>query len=82
MQPSESGHLDQLVRPTGILGVVETWEPPCGSRVSLRATVYRYCKPGKAIGKGIYNYLVSVYYPDERMVVQGAKVTFADRVTW
>ena len=38
--------------------------------------------PGKAIGKGMYNYLVSVYYPDERVVAQGAKVTFADRITW
>ena len=38
--------------------------------------------PGKAIGRGIYSYLVGVYYPDERMVAQGTKVTFADRVTW
>ena len=38
--------------------------------------------PGKAIGRGIYNYLVGVYYPDERMVAQGAKVTFAERITW
>lgn len=38
--------------------------------------------PGKTVGKGMYNYLVSVYYPDERVIVQGAKVTFADRITW
>ena len=38
--------------------------------------------PGKTVGKGIYNYLVGVYYPDERVVAQGAKATFADRVTW
>ena len=50
--------------------------------VRMTKSLSQDSSPGKAIGKGIYNYLVSVYYPDERMVAQGAKVTFADRVTW
>ena len=38
--------------------------------------------PGKTIGKGMFNYLVGVYYPSGDLVVQGAKVTIADRITW
>ena len=38
--------------------------------------------PSKDIGKGIYDYLVGVYYPNQKNVVMGAKVDFADRITW
>ena len=38
--------------------------------------------PGRSIGKGKYDYLVGVYYPNETTLVQGAKVSFADRITW
>ena len=50
--------------------------------VRMTKSLSQDSSPGKAIGKGIYNYLVGVYYPNKRMVAQGAKVTFADRVTW
>lgn len=38
--------------------------------------------PGKEIGEGIYHYSISVCYPDETVVVKGAKVDFADHITW
>ena len=50
--------------------------------VRMTKSLSQDSSPGKSVGKGIYNYLVGVYYPNKRMVAQGAKVTFADRVTW
>lgn len=38
--------------------------------------------PHKRIGKGIYNYLVGVYYPNEELVVMGAKSSTSDHITW
>ena len=38
--------------------------------------------PRPSIGKGKYDYLVGVYYPNETTLVQGAKVRFADRISW
>ena len=38
--------------------------------------------PMPSIGKGKYDYLVGVYYPNETTLVQGAKVSFADRISW
>ena len=50
--------------------------------VRMTKTLSQDASPGNTIGKGMYNYLVSVYYPNERMVAQGAKVTSADRISW
>ena len=38
--------------------------------------------PGREIGKGKYNYLIGVYYPNEKTVALGAKARTADRLTW
>ena len=38
--------------------------------------------PGKTIGSGKYDYLIGVYYPNEKAITQGAKARFADRITW
>ena len=38
--------------------------------------------PRQEIGFGMYSYLVGVYYPDETLVVLGAKVQSSDRITW
>ena len=38
--------------------------------------------PGREIGKGKYNYLIGVYYPNEKAVALGAKARTADRLTW
>ena len=38
--------------------------------------------PMPSIGKGKYDYLVGVYYPNDTTLVQGAKVSFADRISW
>ena len=38
--------------------------------------------PGKEIGKGIFDYVIGVYYPDESQVVLGAKSRAAERISW
>lgn len=38
--------------------------------------------PGKDIGRGIYDYLVGVYYPNEQQLVIGAKVADAMNLSW
>ena len=38
--------------------------------------------PGRSVGKGKYDYLIGVYYPNEKPLVRGAKVSFADRISW
>jgi len=38
--------------------------------------------PAKEIGKGTFDYMIAVAYPNEKIVVQGAKVSSADHITW
>ena len=38
--------------------------------------------PGKKIGKGIYNYTIGVFHPNEKRIAMGAKVTIADHISW
>ena len=38
--------------------------------------------PGKAIGKGKYDYLIGIYYPNEKQIALGAKSRGADRISW
>ena len=38
--------------------------------------------PGRSIGRGKYDYLIGVYYPDETKVALGAKSRASDRITW
>ena len=38
--------------------------------------------PGRVIGEGIYDYLVGVYYPNEKQLASGAKAKNARRITW
>ena len=38
--------------------------------------------PGKDIGPGVYNYLVSVYYENRKMLVMGVKAAASPRITW
>ena len=38
--------------------------------------------PSKIVGEGTFDYLVGVYYPNEELVVQGAKVSFSEHITW
>ena len=37
---------------------------------------------GKQIGRGRYDYLIGVYYPNDQKVALGAKVSSADRISW
>ena len=37
---------------------------------------------GKDIGRGEYDYLIGVYYPNEDLVGMGVKARTADRITW
>jgi len=38
--------------------------------------------PGKEIGKGKYNYIIGVYYPNGKEVVMGAKASSSPRMSW
>ena len=38
--------------------------------------------PSERIGTGEYDYLIGVYYPDEKRVVMGAKSRTSDRISW
>ena len=38
--------------------------------------------PGREIGKGIYDYRVGVFYPDQTQLALGAKVRFSPTITW
>ena len=38
--------------------------------------------PGAAIGAGIFDFLVTVVYPDETVVAQGAKARSASSINW
>lgn len=38
--------------------------------------------PGKHIGQGIYNYLVGVFYPNQKTLAMGAKDKHAVRISW
>ena len=48
----------------------------------LVKTFSKDTSPTKEIGKGIYDYLVGVYTPDQKQIVMGAKVDFARKITW
>ena len=50
--------------------------------VRLAKTFLKDGAPGKQIGTGKYDYLIGVYYPNERKVALGAKVGTADRISW
>ena len=38
--------------------------------------------PGSVIGEGIYDYVVGIYYPNEKQLASGAKAKNARRITW
>lgn len=38
--------------------------------------------PGKEIGSGKYNYLIGVYFPNEKEVVMGAKANASKKIIW
>ena len=38
--------------------------------------------PAKEIGRGIYDYLVGVYFPNESVLVLGGKVRASPHITW
>ena len=38
--------------------------------------------PGRSIGRGKYDYLIGVYYPNEKKVALGAKSSVSDRISW
>ena len=37
---------------------------------------------GKHIGKGLYDYTVGIFNPDETEVATGAKVSFSRSISW
>ena len=50
--------------------------------VRMVKTLSKDTPPEKEIGEGIYDYLITVAYPNETVVAMGAKVSFSPVVTW
>ena len=50
--------------------------------VRLVKTFSKDTAPERQIGKGVYDYLVGVYYPGQIKVAMGAKVSIASAITW
>ena len=50
--------------------------------VRLTKTSLNDGAPGKSIGKGKYDYVIGIYYPNEKPVALGAKSRAADRISW
>ena len=38
--------------------------------------------PGQSIGRGKYDYLIGIYYPNKDKLAQGAKSRASDRISW
>ena len=38
--------------------------------------------PGRSIGRGKYDYIIGVYYPNERPVARGAKARSSTQISW
>lgn len=38
--------------------------------------------PGREVGEGVYDYLVTVVYPNQDRIALGAKVKSSPRITW
>lgn len=50
--------------------------------VRLVKTFSKDESPEKEIGEGIYDYIIGVYYPNEKELVLGAKSSIARNITW
>ena len=50
--------------------------------VRLVKSLLRDGDVGKRIGTGEYDYLIGVYYPNEKQLAMGAKAKSADRISW
>lgn len=61
----------------------ETYAKQLGERfVRMYKSFSADSSPGKSVGDGRYDYLIGVYYPNEQRVAQGAKLSFAENITW
>lgn len=50
--------------------------------VRLLQTLGPEAMPGAVVGKGMFNYLVGVYYPSGEMLAMGTKLRTSDHITW
>lgn len=50
--------------------------------VRLIQTLGPEAMPGAVVGKGMFNYLVMVYYPSGEMLAMGTKPRTSDHITW
>lgn len=50
--------------------------------VRLVKTFTKDISPEKEIGEGIYDYIIGVYYPNQKEIVIGAKSTIGRNITW
>ena len=52
------------------------------SFVRMTKTLLKDGVPGEDIGRGEYDYLIGVYYPNEQQLGLGAKSRASSRITW
>ena len=52
------------------------------SFVRILKTLSQDDAPGKSVGRGTYDYVVYVYFPNAELVVLGAKSRVSDRIRW
>ena len=50
--------------------------------VRLAKTFSPDSSPGRSIGTGMYNYVIGVYYPNEKKLAAGAKARNATKISW
>lgn len=50
--------------------------------VRLVKTFTQDISPEKEIGEGIYDYMIGVYYPNEKKIAIGAKSSIGRNITW
>ena len=52
------------------------------SFVRLTKSMLNDGAPGQTIGRGKYDYVIYIYYPNNKRVAIGAKSRAADRISW
>ena len=50
--------------------------------VRLVKTFTQDISPEKEIGEGIYDYIIGVYYPNQKEIATGAKSSIGGNITW
>ena len=50
--------------------------------VRIAKSFLKDAQPGESIGKGKYDYVIGVYYPNEKPLTVGAKSRTSEHISW